>query len=107
MNIVEAIQHLDSVLESRNKHLECLSNSLKVVKTKDILLGGKERAIKDIEAIKTVLKELETKDKIILKMAEYIEKGEVGETFCKTCERNEEECACDECIRSIIKYFEE
>ena len=73
--------------------------------SKSTVLFGREQTIVNIEAIDTVLNELEKKDKVIDEMAKEIDK-EPNPDICKQMEGmecNNREILCTECIK---KYYE-
>lgn len=57
-----------------------------------------------VEAVHTVLSELEEKDKIIDLMAEFINKFDLDESICKDIKCNNDVTKQD-CINCIKKYF--
>lgn len=57
-----------------------------------------------VDAVQTVLSELEKKDKIIDLMAEFINKFDLDESICKDIKCNNDVTKQD-CINCIKKYF--
>lgn len=56
------------------------------------------------EALETVLAELEKKDKIILKMAKFINYVDIDELICKNVKCDEYE-SIEKCEQCIINFF--
>lgn len=91
--------------------IEEAKKNLKGIDIRNFLSGMSEqsnyildRAEETNEAIKTVLSELEKKDKIIDLMAEFISKFDLDESICKDIKCNNDVTKQD-CINCIKKYF--
>ena len=62
------------------------------------------RFVVDMQIIKNLI---EKQDKIINAMAKYIADIDITENMCPTCKYRNTECTMQECVESIIEYFEE